>query len=29
VKFPENDEGGWLHTNCFREPFYSRYYENW
>jgi hypothetical protein len=29
VRFPEHDEGGWLETNCFAEPFYSRYYKNW
>jgi hypothetical protein len=29
LKFPESDEGGWLHMNCFGEPFYSRYYKNW
>jgi len=21
-----SNRGGWLHTNCFSEPFYSRYY---
>jgi hypothetical protein len=29
LKSPHHDEGGWLHMNCFGEPFYSRYYKNW
>jgi hypothetical protein len=25
--YPGSHEGGWLHMNCFEEPFYSRYYK--
>lgn len=29
VKYPDANLGGWLHLNCFEEPFYSRYYKGW
>lgn len=29
VRSPDPVLSGWLYSNCFHEPFYSNYYQNW